>query len=133
MTEQETKDLTYSVINVAIGVHRELGPGLLEKVYRSCLRIALEEAGYQVRSEVPLPIIFRNHQVEEDGYRLDLLVDDVLIIEIKSVSEIIPVHLKQLTTYLRLPKKPCGLLMNFNAVKLSDGIKRVKNGYLPSE
>ena len=131
LTEQRLNEITHQIIKVAIDVHRDLGPGLLEKVYQTCLKIALEDAEYRVEAEVPLPIIFRGRQISVEGYRMDLLVDDIVIIEIKSVSELIPIFSKQLSTYLRLSEKPCGLILNFNSLKLTDGIKRMKNGYLP--
>ncbi|GHS93391.1 hypothetical protein FACS1894139_05570 [Planctomycetales bacterium] len=131
-TEEALNNLTKSIIGVAIDVHRELGPGLLEKVYQHCLKIALEDAGYKVQMELALPVKFRGRIVNEDGYRLDLLVDDTVILEIKSVSAITEVFEKQLGTYLRLSGKPCGLLLNFNVNRLVDGVKRIKNGYLPS-
>ena len=133
MTESELNNLTGNIINIAINVHRELGPGLFEKVYQKCLKIALEEAGYQVEIEIPVPVIFRGKLVEEDGYRIDLLVNDAVILEIKSVSALTPVFAKQLGTYLRLANKPCGLLINFNVAVLKQGVKRIKNGYLENE
>ena len=90
MTEQELNKMTGEIIGIAIEVHRELGPGLLEKVYQRCLRIALEEAGYRVEMELPLPVMFRGQTIAEDGYRIDLLVCDTVIIEIKSVSALTP-------------------------------------------
>ena len=132
MTEEELNDFTGNIIGIAIDVHRELGPGLLERVYQRCLKIALEEAGYQVQMEVSVPVLFRGKVVIEDGYRIDLLVNDTVILEIKSVSELTSVFEKQLGTYLRLADKPCGLLLNFNTSFLKQGIKRIKNGFLPS-
>ena len=132
LTEQELNQLTHSIIEIAIEVHRELGPGLLEKVYQTCLRIALEDAGYQVQSEISMPVFFRGQLIETEGYRIDLLVDNTVVIEIKSVLELNSTHLKQLITYLKLSDKPCGQLLNFNTAKLTDGIKRAKNGYSTS-
>jgi len=132
MTEEQLNELTKNIIGVAIEVHSELGSGLLEKVYLRCLKAALEEAGFQVKMEVHLPVIYRSKVIDEDGYRIDLLVNDTVILEIKSVSALEPVHEKQLGTYLRLAKKPCGLLLNFNTAILKQGIKRIKNGFLPS-
>ena len=131
LTELRLNEITHQIINEAIEVHRELGPGLLEKVYQTCLKIALEDAGHQVEAEVPLPIVFRDRLISVEGYRMDLLVDDAVVIEIKSVGGLIPIYSKQLSTYLRLSNKPCGLILNFNSLKLTDGIKRMKNGYLP--
>ena len=130
MTEDELYELTHGIIRTAIAVHEELGPGLLERVYVDCLKIALEEEGYHVDMEIPLPVIFRGRKIAEDGYRLDLLVNDTVILEIKSVLEINSVHVKQLNTYLRLANKPCGLLINFNVSRLAHGIKRIRNGEL---
>jgi len=131
MTEHELNDLTAGIIGVAIEVHNELGPGLLEKIYRHCLKMALEDAGYHVEAEVSAPVIFRGKLIDFEGYRIDLLVNDTVILEIKSVSALSPLFEKQLVTYLRLTNKPCGLLMNFNSTYLKHGIKRIKNGYLP--
>ena len=131
MTEHELNDLTSGIIGVAIEVHNELGPGLFEKIYRHCLKMALEDAGYHVEAEVSIPIIFRGKLIDNEGYRIDLLVNDTVILEIKSVSALSPLFEKQLVSYLRLTYKPCGLLMNFNSTYLKHGIKRIKNGYLP--
>ncbi|MGI5867932.1 MAG: GxxExxY protein [Kiritimatiellia bacterium] len=132
MTEEELNDLTRRIIGVAIEVHQELGPGLLESVYQRCLKIALEDSGFHVQMEVPIPVRFRGRVIDEDGYRLDLLVDHVVVLELKSVLATTPVFEKQVQTYLRLADKPCGLLFNFNSARLVDGIKRIRNGYLPS-
>ena len=130
MTEQELNNLTSGIIGIAIEVHRELGPGLLEKVYQRCLKIALEEAGYHVEMELLLPVVFRGKAIVEDGYRIDLLVCDTVVIEIKSVSTITPLFEKQLGTYLKLANKPCGLLINFNSTLLKQGLRRIRNGFL---
>ncbi|MCR5497215.1 MAG: GxxExxY protein [Paludibacteraceae bacterium] len=129
MTKSEIDDLVTQIIGCAIEVHKELGPGLLESVYQRCLKIALEEYGFFVRSEVWLPVYFRGHKIADDGYKIDLLVEDAIILELKSVSKMTDVYPKQLGTYLRLADKPCGLLINFNEVLLRDGIKRIMNGY----
>ena len=130
MNEQELNELTSGIIGIAIDVHRELGPGLLESVYQRCLKVALEDAGYSVQSELMLPVIFRCRVIEEDGYRIDLLVNDTVVLELKSVLEMISIYEKQLGTYLKLANKPCGLLINFNVTHLKYGIKRIKNGFL---
>ena len=121
--------LTEKIIGAAIIVHKELGPGLLESVYQNCLLVELELSGLRVEKEVKLPVVYRGRQVTEDGFRLDLLVEDKIIIELKSVEKVQPVHAKQLLTYLRLAKKPLGLLINFNVPILKDGITRISNGY----
>lgn len=130
MTENELNELTEKIIGVAISVHKELGPGLLEKVYQRCLKIALEEEGLHVDSEVPVEVIFHGKKVADEALRIDLLVENQIVLELKSASKLTDLYQKQLGTYLKLAKKPCGLLINFNEVLLKNGIKRVKNGYL---
>jgi GxxExxY protein len=98
MTETELNGLTGGIIGIAIDVHRELGPGLLESVYQRCLKIALEEVGYSVDMELPLPVVFRGKTIHSDGYRVDLLVNDTIVLEIKSVTTLTPVSEKQLLT-----------------------------------
>ena len=120
--------LTDKIIGAAITVHRELGPGLLESVYQNCLYAELESLKIGVLKEVALPVWYRGRIVSDDGFRLDLLVEDLVIIELKSVENVQPVHAKQLLTYLRLAQKPLGLLINFNVSLLKDGITRISNG-----
>jgi GxxExxY protein len=120
--------LTAKIIKAAIAVHQELGPGLLESVYQTCLCLVLEEEGLHIRKEVPLPVIFRNSVIHDQGFRLDILVEDHVVLELKSVEKVQPVHIKQLLTYLRLANKPLGLLMNFNESLMKNGITRVANG-----
>ena len=123
----ELNQLSSSIIKAAISVHKELGPGLLESVYQSCMVIELNSMDIQVESEVSLPIIYRGQRVHEEGFRLDLLVEDRVIVELKSVDKVQDIHKKQLLTYLRLAKKPFGLLVNFNEALLKDGITRIIN------
>ena len=120
-------DITNRIINSAINVHRELGPGLFESVYQSCLIIELEEQQLKVKKEVDLPVIYREVMVNKHGFRLDLLVEDKVVVELKSVVKVDPVHMKQLLTYLKLSNKPLGLLINFNENLLKDGVRRVVN------
>ena len=115
------------IIKVAIKVHSELGPGLLETVYQSCMLIELENMGIKVQSEVPIEIFYNGQKINDAGFRIDLLVEDTIVIELKSVSQVQDVHKKQLLTYLRLAKKPLGLLINFNEVLLKNGITRIAN------
>ena len=129
MTENELNELTEKIIGVAISVHKELGPGLLEKVYQRCLKIALEEKGLKVDSEVPVEVIFHGKKVADEALRIDLLVENEIVLELKSVSKLTELFKKQLGTYLKLANKPCGLLINFNEVLLKNGISRVINGY----
>ena len=117
--------LSSDVIKAAISVHKELGPGLLESVYQSCMDIALTEMGLNVSAEVAVPIKFRGRDITDQGFRMDLLVEDTIIVELKSVDQVKDVHKKQLLTYLKLADKPLGLLINFNGTLLKDGITRV--------
>ncbi len=130
MTKKELDELTEKIIGIAISVHKELGPGLLEKVYQKCLKIALEENGLKVESEVPVEVIFHGQKISDEAYRIDLLVENTVVLELKSASKNSDLFKKQLGTYLKLADKPCGLLINFNEVLLKNGIIRVMNGYL---
>ena len=123
----DINEISSKIIKAAIMVHRELGPGLLESVYQACMLIELLNLRMAVQSEVNLPIVYRKQKVESQVFRLDLLVDNKVIVELKSVSKIEPVHKKQLLTYMRLAQKPLGLLINFNEVLLKDGITRIIN------
>jgi GxxExxY protein len=123
MNENELSNL---IIGCAIEVHRTLGPGLLESVYENCLLYELEEKGIYVERQVELPIEYKHINLEV-GYKIDLLVENKVIIELKSVKEIQPIHVAQLMTYLKLSDKKLGLLINFNEVKLVDGLKRIVN------
>lgn len=117
------RDLTERVIGLAIEVHKQLGPGLLESVYEECLCFELAEAGVPFQRQVRVPIVYRDRLLDE-GFRADIVVRDELILEIKSVERMLPVHEAQLLTYLRLTRHKIGLLMNFNMVRLKDGLKR---------
>jgi len=121
--------ISFNVISAAIKVHATLGPGLLESVYQKCMEIELKKRGLQVESEVDLPVIYEGEKITDLGFRIDLLVESAVIVELKSVEEVKPVHKKQLLTYLRLAKKDLGLLINFNEVLLKKGIVRVVNDF----
>ena len=121
-------DITEKVIGCALKVHSMLGPGLLESAYKECLYYELIKSNVLVEKEKALPLIYKNVELE-CGYRMDLLVEKRVVIEIKSVEEIAPVHLSQVLTYLKLSNNRFGLLINFNVVRLKDGIKRVVNSY----
>ena len=123
----ELNHLSSLIIKAAIKVHKELGPGLLESVYQICMIIEMKEMGISVQSEVPVTIFYNRHKVNDEGFRIDLLVNDTIIVELKSVEKVKNIHKKQLLTYLRLAKKPLGLLINFNQVLLKDGITRIIN------
>jgi GxxExxY protein len=115
--------LTNRVIGLAIGVHRELGPGLLESAYEECLCFELKQSGIDFSRQMPLAIVYKGIQLD-CGYRLDIVVQRDLILEIKSVDQLMPIHDAQLLTYLKLSGHKVGLLMNFNTVFLKDGIRR---------
>ena len=119
-------EISSQVIGAAIEVHKHLGPGLLESSYEACLLYELKKQGLEVKSQVILPIHYKGVQLDA-GYRLDILVESRLILEIKSVEKLEGIHTAQLLTYLRLTKLKLGLLINFNSVKLIDGVKRVVN------
>ena len=119
----EFDELSRHVIGCAIEVHRNLGPGLLESTYRQCLACELSNVGIPFEIELPLPIRYKEILLD-CGYRIDLLVRADLIVEIKSVESLLPIHQAQILTYMRLAQVPLGLLINFNVTKLQSGIKR---------
>ena len=123
MTRREYNDYTSAIIECAIEVHKELGPGLLESVYEVCLETLLIEKGILVERQKSLPIIFRNKPVEKEFY-IDLLIEREIIVELKSINEILPIHEAQLITYMKLADVKLGLLINFNVTILKNGIKR---------
>ena len=119
----EFDELSHHVIGCAIEVHRTLGPGLLESTYRQCLSYELSHAQIPFQMELPLPVRYKDVLLD-CGYRIDLLVSGDLIVEIKSVETLLPIHQAQILTYMRLAKIPIGLLINFKVLKLQNGIKR---------
>jgi GxxExxY protein len=121
--------LSRIIITKAIQVHSKLGPGLLESVYRICLIHELRKAGLHVVAEQLVPVVYDGELQIDHGYRLDLLVEDEIIVEIKAVEKILPVHLAQLLSYLRLTDRRLGLLLNFNAPRLVQGLRRVVNNF----
>ena len=116
--------LTFTVIGAAIEVHRHLGPGLLESTYRACLAHELGERSIQVAAEVPLPIVYKGVALD-CGYRMDLVVEDRLILELKVAQNLNPLYEAQILSYLKLSGIPTGLLINFGQVRLKDGVKRL--------
>jgi len=120
--------LTGRVIRAAIAVHSELGPGLLESTYHACLSHEFMKASLAFEHQVRLPVKYDSINLEA-GYRIDFLVEGEVIVELKSVTRLLPLHVAQLLTYLRLSHHRVGLLINFNVPHLRDGIKRVVNGY----
>jgi GxxExxY protein len=124
LIEHHTNLISGRVIGAAIEVHRHLGPGLLESSYAACLRRELELRGIAYRSQVPLPLLYKGVQVAK-GYVIDFIVEASLIVEIKAVDTLLPIHSAQLMTYMRLLRVSSGLLMNFNVDCLPNGIRRI--------
>ena len=120
--------VTHGIIAAAIEVHRHLGPGLLEFPYQECVCYELSRMGLAFTREVHLPLSYKGLQLD-CSYRIDLLVEDAVLVELKSIEQILPIHSAQLLTYLRASHKPIGLLINFNVLVLKDGIRRVVNDY----
>jgi len=120
-------DITSKIIGAAIEVHKHLGPGILESAYEICLAHELRTQGLNVESQIILPVVFKGVKLEA-GYRLDLLVEKTVVVEIKAVEELANIHLAQTLTYLRLGGFRLGLIINFNVPKLIEGLKRVVNG-----
>jgi GxxExxY protein len=121
-------EVSSDVVGEAIRIHRELGPGLLESVYETVLAGSLQRKGYAVGRQVPIDISFEGLQFP-GAFRIDLLVDERLIVEVKSVETLSRAHAKQLLTYLRLTRQPVGLLLNFSAETMKEGIRRLVNDY----
>lgn len=123
MTENE---LSFKIIGIALELHRNVGPGLLESSYENALAYDLREAGMEVKQQVPVPFVYKEIKMEV-GYRLDMIVENKIIIEVKSVEIVAPVHYSQLLTYLKLSNMKLGSLINFNTKLLREGIHRVVN------
>ncbi|NLD94579.1 MAG: GxxExxY protein [Fibrobacter sp.] len=132
MNPMQIDDITGIIIDTSIKIHRDLGPGLLESVYEMVLAKKIEQRGLSVLRQYPIDLEYDGIKFS-DGFRLDLLVENTVIVELKSVEKIAPVHPKQLLTYLRLLKLEVGLLINFNESLLRDGIYRVVNNHKPLE
>ncbi|HEX8811580.1 MAG TPA: GxxExxY protein [Terracidiphilus sp.] len=121
-----------AIVDSAMKVHSALGPGLLESVYLACLVHELNQRGYRTAVQVPLPVVYDGVRLDL-GFRLDVLVESLVVVEIKAVDAVSPVHQAQLLTYLKLSHKHIGLLINFNVVHLRDGIRRLVSGNPPAE
>ncbi len=128
---RDIDEISGNVVDLALRMHRDLGPGLLESVYEIVLAGKLGEMGYAVSRQTPVSIDFEGSRFE-GAFRIDLLVDERLLVEIKSVERLSAVHAKQLLTYLRLTGKPVGLLINFGGETLKEGLRRIVNDYRPS-
>ncbi len=123
MGELIHKELTSQILNAAMEVHTQLGPGLLENVYETCLAYELGERGLSVKRQLPVPVVYKGQQLD-CGFRLDLMVEGVVIVELKTLEKVLPVHESQLFTHMRLLGCRVGLLLNFNVQHLKDGIVR---------
>lgn len=126
---EELNLLAKRVLDAAFRVHSALGPGLLESAYRACLVFELAQFGLEVKTEVPVPVVYQGVKLADVGYRIDILVANELVIEVKSIETVAPVHLSQLISYLKLSERRLGLLINFNVERLRDGIYRRVNGF----
>jgi len=127
----DANDITEAIVDAAMKVHTALGPGLLESVYERCLKHELIKRGLRVESQVWLPVIYDGVEIE-GGYKIDLLVEGCIVVELKVVEQLLPIHKAQLLSYLKLSGKQVGLLINFNVVHLRDGIRRVVNHFQAS-
>ena len=123
MPRPTAQQVSHAVITAAMRVHSELGPGLLESTYGACLQYELQCAGLTSSAQVGLPVVYRGVRLDL-GYRMDLVVEDLVVVEIKSIDTIAPIHQAQVLSYLKLSGKSLGLLINFNVVHLKDGIRR---------
>lgn len=121
---KELNAISYDIIGCAYKVHSSLGPGLLESTYEMCLAFELEKMGYKVVIQKPVPVVYEGIKLDA-GYRIDMLVEDVIVVELKSVEGVLPIHKAQLLTYLKLSGHKLGLLINFNVVDLKQGITRM--------
>ena len=124
--ERDIEEVTSLIVDCAIKVHRTLGPGLLESVYQACLRYELESADLEVRCEVPQPIRYGGIAIDA-GYRIDMVVHELVVVENKTVDRLLPIHAAQLLTYLKLSDRRLGFLLNWNVKLMKDGIKRFIN------
>ncbi|MFY9561684.1 MAG: GxxExxY protein [Terriglobales bacterium] len=128
LENQRLDQILHTIIGAAIEVHRHLGPGLLESACESCLVFELKRLGFKVEVQKPLPVVYKDVKLD-CGYRLDLVVEDEIIVEIKAIEKLLPIHEAQLLSYLRLAHKKVGLLMNFHVPVLKDGLKRIVNEF----
>jgi GxxExxY protein len=127
MIKRKLDEITSQIIGAAVDVHRQLGPGLLESAYEACLAFELMERGLTIERQKALPIIYRDVKLD-CGYRIDILVEDAVIVELKAVEKLESIHQAQLISYLRLSGHKLGLLINFNVKVLKSGIRRLVNG-----
>lgn len=128
MTKKEVTQLSYEIVGCAIKVHKELGPGLLESVYEKCLKYELVKNGFEVKQQLIVPVIYDSLEMDVD-LRVDLLVNETIVVELKAIENILPVHEAQLLTYMKILQKPQGLLMNFYTDNITKSKKPFVNEY----
>ncbi len=128
LENQRLDQISHGIIGATIEVHRHLGPGLLESAYEACLVFEIKRLGMKVEEQKPLAVVYKEVKLD-CGYRLDLVVEDEIIVEIKAIEKLLPIHDAQLLSYLRLTRKKVGLLMNFHVPVLKDGLKRIVNDF----
>ncbi|KAB2850704.1 MAG: GxxExxY protein, partial [Ignavibacterium sp.] len=121
LTQKYINDIAYKIVGCAIEVHKQLGPGLLENIYERCLKYELKLNGLKVQTQIPVEVIYKSKKIDSD-LRLDLLVEDLIIVELKAVENLLPLFQAQLITYLKLLKKPKGLLINFNCENITKSL-----------
>jgi len=122
----DINEITGTIVDAAMTVHSELGPGLLESTYEACLIHELKSRNIHIQNQLTLPVVYKQTQIDT-GYRIDILVEDKVIVELKVAERLLPIHEAQLLTYLKLSNKKVGLLINFNTLRLKHGIKRIAN------
>jgi GxxExxY protein len=123
-TKTELNELSGTIVDAALEVHREFGPGLLERAYEAALAKELASRGISSRRQVLAPVVYKGEILDEEAYRIDLLVEETIVVELKTVAALLPIHEAQIHTYMKLSGKCLGLLINFNVPLLKDGIKR---------
>ena len=128
LTKKEVTQLSYEIIGFAIKVHKELGPGLLESIYEECLKYELESNGYDVKQQLTVKIDYYDLETETD-LKLDLLVNDCIVVELKTVENILPIHEAQILSYMKLLRRPQGLLINFKTTNITKSVKPFVNEY----
>ncbi|KRD11451.1 GxxExxY protein [Flavobacterium sp. Root901] len=128
MTKKEVTQLAYEITGYAIKVHKTLGPGLLERIYEKCLKYELEQNGYDVKQQLSVKIEYYDLEFESD-LRVDLLVNDCVVVELKAIENLLPIHEAQLLTYMKLLQRPQGLLINFNTTNITKSMKSLVNDY----
>lgn len=128
MTKKEITELSYQIIGCAIKVHKVLGPGLLESVYHKCLEYELDKSGFEVKREIKVGVHYEDIYLDTE-LRIDLIVNDLIVLELKAISELLPIHEAQILTYMKLLKKPQGLLINFHSTNITKSVKPFVNEY----